>query len=54
MLDEMGNTIDAVTVFDLPAELIEMWVGAVYELNPRWNPFREDGESEQAEREKKA
>lgn len=43
--------IEAVTIFDLPADLIDQWISVVYELNPRWNPFRED---DAGAREKKA
>jgi hypothetical protein len=39
------------TLAALPGDLVEEWILAVYELNPRWDPFRED---DQAEREKKA
>jgi hypothetical protein len=44
--------IDAATIFDLPGELIEQWIAAVYELNPRWDPFQPDEAADA--REKKA
>lgn len=54
-LTQAGQTtalpIESATIFDLPADLIDQWINAVYDLNPRWNPFRED---DAGEREKKA
>jgi hypothetical protein len=38
-------------VLRLPAELLDAWTGAVYDLNPRWDPARRD---EQDAVEKKA
>jgi hypothetical protein len=35
----------------LPGDLVEEWVSSIYELNPRWDPFRVETP---AEREKKA